>query len=108
MVVYEDVVREKPSNKEEAQQFLKGLLTSLSLFFFPFQFPLFSYYIALVILPTWIADYSGGHAATVGSVLVTNLKTGFRKGEWDRVEVPYTSFPSFANLFLIIGEGFFF
>jgi septum formation protein len=90
VVVYEDVVREKPSSKEEAQQFLKGLLTSLSLSlcFFPFQFPLFSYYIALVILPTWIADYSGGHAATVGSVLVTNLKTGFRKGEWDRVEVP--------------------
>ncbi|KAF3970957.1 hypothetical protein CMV_005388 [Castanea mollissima] len=28
-------------------------------------------------------DYSGGHAATVGSVLVTNLKTGFKKGEWD-------------------------
>lgn len=42
-------VREKPSNKEEALQFLKG--------------------------------YSGGHAATEGTVLVTNLKSGFRKGE---------------------------
>ncbi|XP_059454818.1 uncharacterized protein LOC132185021 isoform X2 [Corylus avellana] len=61
VVVYEDVVREKPSNKEEAQQFLK--------------------------------DYSGGHAATVGSVLVTNLKTGFRKGEWDRVEIYFHEIP---------------
>ncbi|KAE8100243.1 hypothetical protein FH972_018160 [Carpinus fangiana] len=61
VVVYEDVVREKPSSKEEAQQFLK--------------------------------DYSGGHAATVGSVLVTNLKTGFRKGEWDRVEIYFHEIP---------------
>ena len=44
--------------------------------------------ISLEILSTWIADYSGGHAAMVGSVLVTNLKSGFRKEEWDRVEVP--------------------
>ncbi|XP_022768990.1 maf-like protein DDB_G0281937 isoform X1 [Durio zibethinus] len=35
----------------------------------------------------FIKGYSGGHAATVGSVLVTNLKTGFRKGEWDMVEI---------------------
>ncbi|BFG17800.1 hypothetical protein CerSpe_040720 [Prunus speciosa] len=55
VVVYEGVIREKPSSKEEARQFLK--------------------------------DYSGGHAATVGSVHVTNLKTGFSKGEWDRVEI---------------------
>ena len=44
--------------------------------------------ISLEILSTWIADYSGGHAVMVGSVLVTNLKSGFRKGEWDQVEVP--------------------
>ena len=41
VVVYEGVVREKPSNKEEARQFLKGLLNSLlppcPLFF---QFPI--------------------------------------------------------------------
>ncbi|XP_021831910.1 maf-like protein DDB_G0281937 isoform X2 [Prunus avium] len=55
VVVYEGVIREKPSSKEEARQFLK--------------------------------DYSGGHAATVGSVHVTNLKTGFSKGECDRVEI---------------------
>ncbi|KAL6956114.1 hypothetical protein U1Q18_044381, partial [Sarracenia purpurea var. burkii] len=54
VVVYEGKIREKPSSKEEAQQFIKG--------------------------------YSGGHAATVSSVLVMNLKTGLRKGEWDKVE----------------------
>ncbi|KAJ7958026.1 Maf-like protein [Quillaja saponaria] len=61
VVVYEGVVREKPSSKEEARQFLK--------------------------------DYSGGHAATVGSVLVTNLKTGLRKGGWDRVEIYFNEIP---------------
>ncbi|RVX15305.1 hypothetical protein CK203_007939 [Vitis vinifera] len=55
VVVYEGMVREKPSSKEEARQFIK--------------------------------DYSGGHAATVGSVIITNLKTGFRKGGWDKVEI---------------------
>ncbi|XP_050212652.1 uncharacterized protein LOC126664340 isoform X2 [Mercurialis annua] len=55
VVVYEGAIREKPSNEEEARQFLKG--------------------------------YSGSHAATVSSVLVTNLKTGFRKVDFDRVEI---------------------
>ncbi|KAG4157982.1 hypothetical protein ERO13_D02G094600v2 [Gossypium hirsutum] len=41
----------------------------------------------------FIKGYSGGHAATVGSVLVTNLKTGFRKGEWDRVEIHFHEIP---------------
>ncbi|KAI6688841.1 hypothetical protein NL676_025669 [Syzygium grande] len=61
VVVYGDAVREKPSSKEEAREFLKG--------------------------------YSGGHAATVGSVSVTNLKTGSRKGEWDRVEIFFHEIP---------------
>lgn len=61
VVVYEGVIREKPTNKEEARQFLK--------------------------------DYSGRHAATVGSVLVTNLKTGFRKGDSDRVEIYFNEIP---------------
>nr|AFK42859.1 unknown [Lotus japonicus] len=61
VVVYEGVVREKPSSKEEAWQFLK--------------------------------DYSGRHAATVGSVLVTNLKTGLRKGDSDRVEIYFNEIP---------------
>ncbi|XP_023525028.1 maf-like protein DDB_G0281937 [Cucurbita pepo subsp. pepo] len=41
----------------------------------------------------FLKDYSGGHAATLGSVLVTNLKTGFRKGEWDRVEIYFHEIP---------------
>ncbi|KAL9449172.1 hypothetical protein AB3S75_011160 [Citrus x aurantiifolia] len=61
VVVYEGVIREKPSSREEARQFIK--------------------------------DYSGGQCATVGSVLVTNLKTGFRKGEWDRVEIQFHEIP---------------
>ncbi|KAF3446319.1 hypothetical protein FNV43_RR11498 [Rhamnella rubrinervis] len=61
VVVYEGVVREKPSSKEEARQFMK--------------------------------DYSGGHAATVGSVIVTNLKTGLRKGDYDRVEIYFHEIP---------------
>ncbi|CAJ1972442.1 unnamed protein product [Sphenostylis stenocarpa] len=61
VVVYESVIREKPSSKEEARQFLK--------------------------------DYSGRRAATVGSVLVTNLKTGVRKGDSDRVEIYFNEIP---------------
>ncbi|KAH9758726.1 Maf-like protein [Citrus sinensis] len=41
----------------------------------------------------FIKDYSGGQCATVSSVLVTNLKTGFRKGEWDRVEIQFHEIP---------------
>ncbi|GLT58030.1 hypothetical protein SLA2020_309560 [Shorea laevis] len=61
VVVYEGIIREKPSDEEEARQFIKG--------------------------------YSGGCAATVGSVFVTNLKTGFRKGEWDRAEIYFHEIP---------------
>ncbi|CAN0905846.1 7-methyl-GTP pyrophosphatase [Linum grandiflorum] len=82
VVVYDDAIREKPSNPEEARQFMKGLLGH----------PFSSCSIAAVASFTTIiqhhdADYSGSHAATVGSVLVTNLRTGVRKGGWDRVEV---------------------
>ncbi|KAG7024197.1 Maf-like protein, partial [Cucurbita argyrosperma subsp. argyrosperma] len=41
----------------------------------------------------FMKDYSGGHAATLGSVFVRNLKTGFRKGEWDRVEIFFHEIP---------------
>ncbi|KAL1820814.1 uncharacterized protein LOC108219414 isoform X1 [Daucus carota subsp. sativus] len=61
VVVYEGIIREKPSNKEEARQFIKG--------------------------------YSGARAATVSSVLVTNLSTGFKKGDWDRVEIYFHDIP---------------
>ncbi|XP_031255064.1 7-methyl-GTP pyrophosphatase isoform X3 [Pistacia vera] len=55
VVVYKGTIREKPSGKEEAREFIKG--------------------------------YSGSHAAVVGSVLITNLKTGTRKGGWELAEV---------------------
>ncbi|PHT28372.1 hypothetical protein CQW23_32051 [Capsicum baccatum] len=61
VVVYEGVVREKPSSEAEARQFMK--------------------------------DYSNGHAATVSSVLVTNLVTGSRRGEWDKVEIYFHEIP---------------
>ncbi|WCJ35183.1 Nucleoside triphosphate pyrophosphatase [Euphorbia peplus] len=41
----------------------------------------------------FMKGYSGGHAATVSSVLVTNLKTGFRKVEYDRVEIYFHEIP---------------
>lgn len=61
VVVYEGIIREKPSSKEEAWDFIKG--------------------------------YSGGQAGVIGSVLVTNLKTGKRKGEWCRAEVYFHVIP---------------
>ncbi|PSS17199.1 Maf-like protein [Actinidia chinensis var. chinensis] len=73
VVVYEGMVREKPSSEEEARQFLKG--------------------------------YSGGSAATVSSVLVANLKTGVRKGDWDRVEIHFHAFPD-EVIDKLIEEGF--
>lgn len=41
----------------------------------------------------FMKDYSGGSAQVVSSVVVTNLKTGFRKGEWDRVEISFHEIP---------------
>ncbi|CAH9080981.1 unnamed protein product [Cuscuta epithymum] len=72
VVVYEGIVREKPSCKEEARQFVK--------------------------------DYSNGHAATVTSVFVSNLKTGVRRGEWDRVEIYFHKIPEEA-IDKLIDEG---
>ncbi|GMN22218.1 hypothetical protein TIFTF001_045625 [Ficus carica] len=61
VVVSQGMIREKPSSKEEARDFIKG--------------------------------YSGSQAAVVGSVLVTNLKTGKRKGGWERAEVYFHDIP---------------
>uniref|UniRef100_A0A1D1Y0M6 Maf-like protein DDB_G0281937 n=1 Tax=Anthurium amnicola TaxID=1678845 RepID=A0A1D1Y0M6_9ARAE len=41
----------------------------------------------------FIKGYSGGLASTVGSVLVTNLKTGIRRGGWDKAEVYFHEIP---------------
>ncbi|KAK6798105.1 hypothetical protein RDI58_005807 [Solanum bulbocastanum] len=61
VVVYEGIIREKPSSKEEARQFIKS--------------------------------YSGGQATVVGSVVVTNLTKGIRKGAWERSEVYFHDIP---------------
>ncbi|XP_058225608.1 uncharacterized protein LOC131334549 isoform X3 [Rhododendron vialii] len=61
VVVYEGKVREKPSSKEEARQFIKG--------------------------------YSSGTAGTVSSVLVTNLKSGLSKGDWEKAEIHFHAIP---------------
>ncbi|KAK9281672.1 hypothetical protein L1049_004576 [Liquidambar formosana] len=41
----------------------------------------------------FIKGYSGGHVGVVGSVLVTNLTMGTRKGGWDRAEVYFHDIP---------------
>ncbi|PKA50391.1 hypothetical protein AXF42_Ash013480 [Apostasia shenzhenica] len=61
VVIHGGKIREKPSDKDEAREFIKG--------------------------------YSEGHAATVGFVLVTNLKTGARRGGWDKAEVSFRKIP---------------
>ncbi|CAK9168808.1 unnamed protein product [Ilex paraguariensis] len=53
VVVYDGTIREKPSSKEEARQFIK----------------------------------------VVGSVIVSNLTTGGRKGGWDKAEVYFHDIP---------------
>ncbi|KAM7273384.1 hypothetical protein ACFE04_028048 [Oxalis oulophora] len=52
----------------------------------------------------FIRGYSGGYASTVSSVLVTNLQTGFRKGEVDRVEVHFHEIPD-EIIEKLINEG---
>ncbi|KAG0451267.1 hypothetical protein HPP92_026520 [Vanilla planifolia] len=41
----------------------------------------------------FIKGYSEDHATTIGSVLVTNLKTGTRRGGWDKAEVYFHKIP---------------
>ncbi|MFS7952141.1 putative nucleoside triphosphate pyrophosphatase Maf-like protein [Helianthus anomalus] len=41
----------------------------------------------------FIKSYSGKHAATLSSVFVTNLKTGFTKGDYDKVEIHFDEIP---------------
>ncbi|KAF8012509.1 hypothetical protein BT93_I0614 [Corymbia citriodora subsp. variegata] len=42
----------------------------------------------------FIEGYSGGRAEVVGSVLVTNLKTGRREAGWERAEVYFYDIPA--------------
>uniref|UniRef100_A0A0E0KAV9 Maf-like protein n=1 Tax=Oryza punctata TaxID=4537 RepID=A0A0E0KAV9_ORYPU len=41
----------------------------------------------------FIKGYSKSHAATIGSVLVTNVKSGARKEGWDKAEVYFHKIP---------------
>ncbi|XP_071733224.1 uncharacterized protein [Rutidosis leptorrhynchoides] len=41
----------------------------------------------------FIEGYSGKYAETVSSVFVTNLKTGFTKGDFDKVEIYFHEIP---------------
>jgi len=41
----------------------------------------------------FIKGYSESHAATIGSLLVTNVKTGARKEGWDKAEVYFHKIP---------------
>ncbi|XP_022752136.1 maf-like protein DDB_G0281937 [Durio zibethinus] len=41
----------------------------------------------------FIKGYSGGNAAVVGSVLVTNIRTGASKGGWESAEVYFHDIP---------------
>lgn len=93
--MYEGIVREKPSSKEEAWEFIKGLLNGLHSHLFS------KLKLNLMVTSLWVAGYSGGQAAVVGSVLVTNLKTGKRRGGWERAEVLLVSTYIFCLLFLI-------
>lgn len=61
------------------------------------------YCLSLYCLTSILSGYSGAHAATVSSVLVTNLSTGFKKGDWDKVEVLFQS-----SKFLMTSANFFF
>lgn len=81
VVVYEGMIREKPASKEEARQFIKGIFHASGMISKCLKF------MVLSVLPMHVTGYSGGYAETVSSVHVANLNTGFRKGEWDKVEV---------------------
>ncbi|CAN4083267.1 unnamed protein product [Withania somnifera] len=72
VAVYQGIIREKPSSKEEARHFIKS--------------------------------YSGGQATVVGSVVVTNLTTGIRKGAWERSEVYFHEIPD-EVIHSLIEEG---
>lgn len=110
VVVHKGIIREKPTSEEEARQFLKGF-KSLS-WAFMYMFCWLRYKFSVENDPgILLSGYSGGHVSTVGSVLVTNLKTGKRSGGVDKAEVLFTSF-GLKEFFLIclmhMGIFFFF
>uniref|UniRef100_A0A3Q7GAY2 Maf-like protein n=1 Tax=Solanum lycopersicum TaxID=4081 RepID=A0A3Q7GAY2_SOLLC len=57
------------------------------------QVYIISVLLIVYVLRCQLPDYANGHAATVSSVLVTNLTTGSRRGEWDKVEIYFHDIP---------------
>ncbi|XP_072973470.1 uncharacterized protein [Typha angustifolia] len=92
VVVHEGIIREKPTTKEEARQFLKGLLIRFTHLHLLIQLAMELIFFVVLIL-TRSTGYSGGHVSTVGSVVVTNLKTGRRCGGLDIAEVYFHDIP---------------
>lgn len=90
--MYKGTIREKPSGKEEAREYIKGFHHWFHNLVFPYY-----YYLALMVTCQWVAGYSGSHGAVVSSVLISNLKTGKRKGGWDRAEVLLQTFKAFST-----------
>lgn len=82
VVLYKGMIREKPTSKEEAWNFIKGWLIVFFSSTAVDKTPTGS-----VVIWLLFAGYSGGHAAVIGSVLVSNLTTGTRKGAWETAEV---------------------
>ena len=66
MVVHEGIIREKPTTKEEACQFMKGLFSQ---YLAPKCFNANVFLIESLSSP----GYSGGHVSTVGCVVVATL-----------------------------------
>lgn len=79
VVVYQGTIREKPSTEEEARQFIRGCFINF-----------YQKFLSCILANSsshCFTDYSGGSGQVVGSVVVTNLVTGSRKGGWESAEV---------------------
>ena len=87
VVIHDGVIREKPSTPEEARKFIKGLCYFVELELFNNMLYLTCPCPVLLDEHILLSGYSESHAATIGSVLVTNVKTGARREGWDKAEV---------------------
>lgn len=96
MVVYKDTIREKPLSEEEAREFIKGFVQSKLIITVEEQYIYTDIHIFMCDYDLYVG-YSGGMAAVVGSVVVTNLTTGTRKGGWERAEVSISIFRCFLK-----------
>ncbi|KAM0876170.1 hypothetical protein ACQ4PT_036338 [Festuca glaucescens] len=89
VVVHDGVIREKPTTPEEARKFIQGLSFQL----FVSELKLLRWFVRLPFNHIPLTGYSQSHAATIGSVLVTDVKDGSRRGGWDKSEVYFHKIP---------------